>query len=54
MGSAAATAEKTGRLGSYTWSVSGNKLTLKARHEGCPNRRAIWEGVWTKQQRRMR
>jgi hypothetical protein len=39
-----------GPFGSYNWSVSGNKLTLKARHEGCPNRRAIWEGVWTKQQ----
>jgi hypothetical protein len=37
-----------GPFGSYNWSVSGNELTLKARHEGCPNRRAIWEGVWTR------
>ena len=43
-----------GPFGSYNWSVSGNRLTLKARHEGCPNRRAIWEGVWTKTTRRMR
>jgi hypothetical protein len=37
-----------GPFGSYSWSVSGNELTLNARHEGCPNRRAIWEGVWTR------
>jgi hypothetical protein len=37
-----------GPFGSYTWSVSGNKLVLKATHEGCGNRRAIWEGTWTK------
>jgi hypothetical protein len=43
-----------GPFGSYNWSVSDNKLTLKARHEGCPNRRAIWEGVWTKTTGRMR
>lgn len=35
-----------GPFGTYRWSVSGNKLTLTAIHEGCGQRRAIWEGVW--------
>jgi hypothetical protein len=37
-----------GPFGSYNWSVSGNELTLTATNEGCGNRRAIWEGVWTR------
>jgi hypothetical protein len=37
-----------GPFGSYHWSVSGGKLVLKALREGCGNRRAIWEGAWTK------
>ena len=37
----------SGPFGSYHWSVSGGKLTLTAIKEGCPNRRAIWEGTWT-------
>ena len=37
-----------GPFGTYGWSVSGDELTLKAMREGCPNRRAIWEGVWAR------
>jgi hypothetical protein len=37
-----------GPFGSYSWSVAGNELTLKAKQERCPNRQAIWEGVWTR------
>jgi hypothetical protein len=39
---------EAGPFGSYTWSTSGKELTLKATKEGCPNRRAIWEGIWTR------
>jgi hypothetical protein len=39
---------EAGPFGSYSWSVSGDKLTLEAKKEGCPNRRAIWEGIWTR------
>jgi hypothetical protein len=35
-----------GPFGTYRWSVTGNKLTLTAIHEGCGQRRAIWEGIW--------
>ena len=37
-----------GPFGSYRFAVSGDKLTLTAIHERCPNRLAIWEGVWTR------
>lgn len=37
-----------GPFGSYTWSVSGDELTLTAVREGCGQRRAIWEGTWTR------
>jgi hypothetical protein len=37
-----------GPFGFYTWSVSGTELTLTATKEGCGNRRAIWEGTWTR------
>jgi len=37
-----------GPFGSYTWSVSGDELTLTAKSDPCGNRRAIWEGVWTR------
>jgi hypothetical protein len=37
-----------GPFGSYTWSVTGKTLTLTAKNERCGNRRAIWEGTWTK------
>jgi hypothetical protein len=37
-----------GPFGSYRWSVSGAQLTLTAIHEPCGQRRAIWEGTWTR------
>jgi DNA-binding SARP family transcriptional activator len=37
-----------GPFGTYRWSVSGAKLTLTAIHEPCGQRRAIWEGTWTR------
>jgi hypothetical protein len=37
-----------GPFGSYTWAVSGKHLTLTAIKEGCGNRRAVWEGTWTR------
>ena len=37
-----------GPFGSYTWSASGDELTLTASKEPCGNRRAIWEGTWTR------
>jgi hypothetical protein len=37
-----------GPFGSYKWSVSGDQLTLTSISEGCPARRVIWEGTWTK------
>jgi hypothetical protein len=42
---------ETGPFGSYEWSASGDELTLKAKKEGCPNRRAILEGIWTRAHR---
>jgi hypothetical protein len=39
---------EAGPFGSYSWSVSGDELTLRAKKERCPNRRAIWEGIWTR------
>jgi hypothetical protein len=37
-----------GPFGTYRWSVSGQHLTLTAIHEPCGQRRAIWEGTWTR------
>ena len=37
-----------GPFGSYRWSVAGAQLTLTAIHEPCGQRRAIWEGTWTR------
>jgi len=37
-----------GPFGSYKWSVDGDQLTLDAAKERCGNRRAIWEGIWTR------
>jgi hypothetical protein len=37
-----------GPFDSYRWSVSGSQLTLTATHEPCGQRRAIWEGTWTR------
>ena len=38
-----------GPFGNWTWSVSGNQLTLTAVKEPCGDRRAIWEGTWTRE-----
>jgi hypothetical protein len=38
-----------GPFGSYTWSTAGDTLTLKAKKDPCGDRRAIWEGTWTKE-----
>jgi hypothetical protein len=37
----------SGPFGSYHWSLTGNELTLKPIHEGCPDRRKILTGTWT-------
>jgi hypothetical protein len=37
-----------GPFGSYTWSITGSKLTLTAKKEPCAGRRAILEGVWVR------
>jgi hypothetical protein len=37
-----------GPFGSYRWSVSGVHLTLRAIREPCGQRRAVWEGTWTR------
>jgi hypothetical protein len=37
-----------GLFGSYRWSVSHGELTLTAIRERCRNRRAVWEGAWTR------
>jgi hypothetical protein len=37
-----------GPFGSYRWSVAGAHLTLTAIHEPCGQRRAVWEGTWTR------
>jgi hypothetical protein len=39
---------QAGPFGSYSWSVSQDALTLTAINEGCGQRRAIWEGAWTR------
>jgi DNA-binding SARP family transcriptional activator len=37
-----------GPFGSYRWSVSGSHLALTAINEPCGQRRAVWEGTWTR------
>jgi hypothetical protein len=37
-----------GPFGTYKWTVTGTTLTLTPIHEGCPDRGAVWEGVWTR------
>ena len=37
-----------GPPGSWTWSVSGDQLTLTSVKDLCGDRRAIWEGTWTR------
>ncbi|OAI54467.1 hypothetical protein AYO48_01195 [Gaiella sp. SCGC AG-212-M14] len=35
-----------GPFGSYTWSVAGDNLSIKAKRDQCGDRQAIWEGTW--------
>jgi len=37
-----------GPFGSYHWSVSEGRLTLTAIQDPCGQRRAVWEGTWTR------
>jgi DNA-binding SARP family transcriptional activator len=37
-----------GPFGAYRWSVTGAHLTLTAIREPCGQRRAVWEGIWTR------
>ena len=41
---------ESGPFGTYRWSVSGNALTLTALREPCGQRRAVYEGSWTRTQ----
>ncbi len=40
--------DESGPFGTYHWSVTGNQLTLTASSEPCGQRRAIYEGTWTR------
>ena len=40
--------DESGPFGTYRWSVTDNQLTLTALHEPCGQRRAIYEGTWTR------
>jgi hypothetical protein len=40
--------DESGPFGTYRWSVSGNTLTLSALREPCGQRRAVYEGTWTR------
>jgi hypothetical protein len=39
---------ENGPFGSYSWTVSGNTLTLAAQSGNCPDRNTIWVGTWTR------
>jgi hypothetical protein len=39
---------EAGPFTSYTWSVSGDQLTLTALDHNCGQQRAIWEGTWAR------
>jgi hypothetical protein len=39
---------EAGPFGSYRWSVSGDELTLAGLREPCGQRRAVYEGTWTR------
>jgi hypothetical protein len=39
---------QAGPFGSYTWTVSGSELTLRAKNEACGDRQAVLEGTWTR------
>jgi hypothetical protein len=40
--------DESGPFGTYRWSVSGDALTLTALREPCGQRRAVYEGTWTR------
>lgn len=40
--------DESGPFGTYRWGVSGNALTLSVLRERCGQRRAIYEGTWTR------
>ncbi len=37
-----------GPPGTWAWSVAGNELTLTPVHDPCGDRKAIWEGTWSR------
>jgi hypothetical protein len=39
---------QAGPFGSYTWSVTGDQLTLRPINEPCGDREAVLEGTWTR------
>jgi TolB protein len=39
---------EAGPFTNYTWSVSGDQLTLTSLDRNCGQQRAIWEGTWTR------
>jgi hypothetical protein len=40
--------DESGPFGTYRWTVANNQLTLAAIHEPCGQRRAVYEGTWTR------
>jgi hypothetical protein len=40
--------DESGPFGTYHWSVSGGQLTLSIVREPCGQRRAVYEGTWTR------
>ena len=40
--------DESGPFGTYHWAVSGNQLTLTVVDEPCGQRRAVYEGTWTR------
>jgi hypothetical protein len=40
--------DESGPFGTYRWSVSGDQLTLSVVREPCGQRRAVYEGTWTR------
>lgn len=40
--------DESGPFGTYRWAVSGDQLTLSVVKEPCGQRRAVYEGTWTR------
>jgi hypothetical protein len=40
--------DESGPFGTYSWSVANDQLTLSATGELCGQRRAVYEGIWTR------